>query len=137
MEEESGETFQQMLNKMRDLEKRVNDPKRLNTKQTIELQNDMVNATFKMVCMILPKMSTVVQDELFLESHSLANSAWSEYLSGWNYTLLIQIEGQIQPAGQVTWAGSWGWRGSECSGGRQEVAGISSQAGQIQGPEKV
>ena len=56
MEEESGETFQQMLNKMRDLEKRVNDPKRLNTKQTIELQNDMVNATFKMVCMILPKM---------------------------------------------------------------------------------
>ena len=56
MEEESGETFQQMLNKMRDLEKRVNDPKRLNTKQTIELQNDMVNATFKMICMILPKM---------------------------------------------------------------------------------
>ena len=56
MEEESRETFQQMLNKMRDLEKRVNDPKRLNTKQTIELQNDMVNATFKMVCMILPKM---------------------------------------------------------------------------------
>ena len=46
MDEESGETFQQMLNKMRDLEKRVNDPKRLNTKQTIELQNDMVNATF-------------------------------------------------------------------------------------------
>ena len=63
MDEESGETFQQMLNKMRDLEKRVNDPKRLNTKQTIELQNDMVNATFKMICMILPKIELLTNQQ--------------------------------------------------------------------------
>ena len=75
MEEESGETFQQMLNKMRDLEKRVNDPKRLNTKQTIELQNDMVNATFKMVCMILPKMELLANQQETISELKEENSA--------------------------------------------------------------
>ena len=75
MEEESGETFQQMLNKMRDLEKRVNDPKKLNTKQTIELQNDMVNATFKMVCMILPKMELLANQQETISELKEENTA--------------------------------------------------------------
>ena len=75
MEEESGETFQQMLNKMRDLEKRANDPKRLNTKQTIELQNDMVNATFKMVCMILPKMELLANQQETISELKEENTA--------------------------------------------------------------
>ena len=75
MEEERGEAFQQMLNKMRDLEKRVNDPKRLNTKQTIELQNDMVNATFKMVCMILPKMELLANQQETISELKEENTA--------------------------------------------------------------
>ena len=75
MEEERGEAFQQMLNKMRDLEKRVNDPKKLNTKQTIELQNDMVNATFKMVCMILPKMELLANQQETISELKEENTA--------------------------------------------------------------